>query len=61
MGIPGAIKRLTRFIDLGDSTLARLLQARLGLSFLGNLRSGLEEELVRVTGNLCEMPAGARP
>jgi hypothetical protein len=61
MGIPGAVLRLTRFIELGDSTLARLLQARLGLSFLGNLRSGLEEELVRVTGNLCEMPAGARP
>jgi geranylgeranyl pyrophosphate synthase len=61
MGIPGAVKRLTRFIELGDSTLARLLQARLGLSFLGNLRSSLEAELVRVTGNLYEMPAGARP
>jgi hypothetical protein len=61
MGIPVAIKRLTRFIELGDRTLARLLQARIGLSFLGNLRSSLEEELVRVAGNLCEMPAGARP
>ncbi|MFZ1085125.1 MAG: polyprenyl synthetase family protein [Terracidiphilus sp.] len=61
MGIPEAVKRLTRFIDLGDRTLTRLLQARLGLSFLEKLRSSLEEELVRVAGNHCEMPAGARP
>ncbi len=61
MGIPAAVKRLTRFIDLGDRTLERLLQARLGLSFLGKLRSSLEDELVRVAGHLCETPAGARP
>jgi len=61
MGIPVAVKRLMRFIELGDRTLTRLLQARIGLSFLGTLRSSLEEELVRVAGNLCEMPAGARP
>ncbi len=59
MGIPGAVERLTRFIDLGDKTLARLMQARLGLSFLERLRSGLEEELVRITGNLHEIPIGA--
>jgi geranylgeranyl pyrophosphate synthase len=60
MGIPGAVARLTRFIHLGDRTLHRLLQSRLGLSFLGRLRSDLEEELARVTGNVCAMPAGAR-
>lgn len=61
MGVPGAVGRLSRFISLGDRTLARLVQARLGLSFLEKLRSSLEEELVRVTGNLQEMPIGARP
>jgi geranylgeranyl pyrophosphate synthase len=60
MGIPTALERLTRFIDLGDRALARLLQSRLGLSFLGTLRSGLEEELVRITGNLRKTPLGAQ-
>jgi geranylgeranyl diphosphate synthase type II len=61
IGIPGTVERLTRFIELGDRTLARLVQARLGLSFLEKLRSSLEEEFVRLTGNLREMPVGARP
>jgi geranylgeranyl pyrophosphate synthase len=60
MGIPGAVERLTRFIDLGDRTLARLVQTRLGLSFLVKLRNSLEEELVRITGNLREIPLGVR-
>jgi geranylgeranyl pyrophosphate synthase len=60
MGIPAAVERFTRFIHLGDRTLHRLLQSRLGLSFLGKLRGDLEEELVRVTGNLCVMPVGVR-
>ena len=51
MGIPGAVLRLTRFIYLGDTTLHRLLESRPELSFLGRLRSDLEEELVRVTEN----------
>jgi geranylgeranyl pyrophosphate synthase len=61
MGIPCAVERLTRFIHLGDRTLHRLLQSRLGLSFLGKLRSELEEELVRVTGNACVIPVGELP
>jgi geranylgeranyl pyrophosphate synthase len=61
MGIPCAVERLTRFIHLGDRTLHRLLQSRLGLSFLGKLRSDLEEELVRVTGNACVIPVGELP
>jgi hypothetical protein len=60
MGIPGAIERLTRFIQLGDKTLYRLLKSRPGLSFLGKLRSSLEEELVRVTENALEMTMGVR-
>jgi len=59
MGIPAAVERLARFIDLGDRTLARLLQSRLGLSFLGKLRGSLEEELVRITGDLRAAPIGA--
>jgi len=61
MGIPGAVERLTRFIDMGDRTLARLVQARLGLSFLEKLRASLKEELARITGDPCAMPLGARP
>jgi len=61
MGIPCAVERLTCFIHLGDRTLHRLLQSRLGLSFLGKLRSDLEEELVRVTGNACVIPVGELP
>jgi geranylgeranyl pyrophosphate synthase len=61
MGIPAAVERLTRLIHLGDRTLDRLLNTKLGLSFLGTLRGGLEEELIRVTGNLCAIPVGARP
>jgi len=61
MGIPGAVARLTRFIDLGDKTLHRLLQSRLSLSFLEKLRSDLEEELARVTGSARALSAGARP
>ena len=61
MGIPAAIGRFTRFIHLGDRTLHRLLQLRPGLSFLGKLRSDLEEELVRVTENACAITLGERP
>ncbi len=61
MGIPAAIARLTRFIHLGDRTLRRLLQSRLGLSFLAKLRSDLDEELARATGNICAIPEGAHP
>jgi hypothetical protein len=61
MGIPGTVLRLTRFIYLGDTTLHRLLKSRPGLSFLGKLRSDLEEELVRVTENVIEKTMGAHP
>jgi geranylgeranyl pyrophosphate synthase len=58
-GIPAAVERLTRFIRLGNNTLAWLLESRQELSFLETLRSGLEEELARVTGNIGESFVGA--
>jgi geranylgeranyl pyrophosphate synthase len=61
MGIPGTVKRLTRFIRMGDRTLGHLLQSRPELDFLGNLRSELEEELVRVTQNARVLILGERP
>jgi geranylgeranyl pyrophosphate synthase len=61
MGIPGAVERLTHFIRLGDGTLQLLLKSKPELSFLGKLRSDLEEELVRVAGNAFEMTVGAHP
>jgi len=60
MGIPGAVERLTRFIHLGDRTLQQLLRSRPSLSFLGKLRSDLEEELARVTGSVLGIPVGER-
>lgn len=59
MGVPAAVARLTRFIQLGDATLRGLLKSNPALLFLGKLRSGLEEELVRVTDHACALPAGA--
>jgi geranylgeranyl pyrophosphate synthase len=59
MGTEGAVARLTRFIQLGDRTLFRLLRLKYSLGFLEKLRNGLEEELVRVTGQACAAPVGA--
>jgi geranylgeranyl diphosphate synthase type II len=58
VGIYGAVRRLNRFIDLGDRTLRRLTKEKPALSFLGRLRSDLEEELVRVTANASETAVG---
>ena len=58
IGISGAILRLTRFIDLGDRTLRLLLSSMPELSFLKRLREGLEEELIRVTGNAGSLQLG---
>ncbi|HVU46433.1 MAG TPA: polyprenyl synthetase family protein [Terracidiphilus sp.] len=48
IGVDGAVCRLTRFLDLGDRALRRLLAARFELEFLGRLRAELQSELVRV-------------
>ena len=59
IGVSDAVERLHGFIKLGDRALVRLLKSKPALSFLGKLRSDLEEELVRVTGNACDLEAGA--
>lgn len=59
IGVPSAVERLNRLIRVGDLTLRRLLIARASLSFLGKLRSDLQDELIRVTENACEMSTRA--
>jgi geranylgeranyl pyrophosphate synthase len=49
IGIIGAVRRLTRLIDLGDRVLHSLLASRPELDFLERLRGELQEELARVT------------
>jgi geranylgeranyl pyrophosphate synthase len=61
MGVSEAVERFTRFIQLGERALRQLLRSKPELSFLGKLRSDLEEELVRVTENASEVSSGARP
>ena len=51
LGVRPAVRRLTRFIDLGDKVFHRLVESRPRLQFLGNLRSELQQELARVTRN----------
>jgi geranylgeranyl pyrophosphate synthase len=58
MGIPSAILRLTKFISLGDRTLVLILRSKPEMMFLGKLRSDLEEELLKVTGNVCTLSSG---
>jgi len=58
IGIAGAVERLNRLMDLGDGTLRSLLRSKPALSFLGQLRSNLQEELVLVTCNACEVNLG---
>jgi geranylgeranyl pyrophosphate synthase len=55
IGIPGAVRRLERFMQLGDRTLRRLLIKRPALSFLSKLRSDLQRELSQVTESAFEM------
>jgi len=61
MGIRGAVQRLTRFIDMGDRVLRRLLAARPELDFLERLRGELQQELARVTRNSCALAERAQP
>ncbi len=57
IGFNGAVRRLTRLINLGDRALLRRLvadQAR-KLDFLERLRGELQEELARVTRDSCAL------
>ena len=57
-GARGAVRRLKRYLRLGDGALENLLRLQPRLGFLGKLRSELEEELTRVTGDACVLAAG---
>ena len=48
IGIPNALVRLTRLVDVGDRTLDRLLIVQPDLKFLRRLKTDLHHELTRV-------------
>jgi geranylgeranyl pyrophosphate synthase len=54
IGIEAAIDRLTRFIQLGDRTLHRLIEKRPGVLFLAELKSELNREATRISQQSCE-------
>jgi geranylgeranyl diphosphate synthase type II len=54
VGIPGAVDRLMRLMQLGDTTLQRLIQLRPAVVFLEKLRNDLQAESVHVAQNACE-------
>jgi geranylgeranyl pyrophosphate synthase len=58
MGVERAVDRLARFIRMGDRTLGHLLVLRPGMAFLEPLRSALNDELYRVTQNVCAIASG---
>lgn len=59
-GIPGAVERLCRLMQLGDRAMQSLLLKRPALAFLSKLRNDLQGELSRVTEDACEMTMRAR-
>ena len=61
IGVRGAVRRLTRFIDLGDRALRSLVVPRPELDFLERLRGELQQELARVTRDSCALAERGRP
>ena len=61
IGIRGAMRRLIRFIDLGDRALRSLMVSRPELDFLERLRGELQQELARVTRDSCDLAERGRP
>ena len=61
IGVIGAVRRLTRFIDLGDRALRSLIVSRPELDFLERLRGELQQELAKVTRDSCALADGGRP
>jgi len=54
VGVPAAVRRLTRFIRMGDRALFLLLKHRPSLLFLVQLRGDLQSELNRVIADVAE-------
>jgi len=61
IGISGAVRRLTRLIDLGDRVLWNLLTQRPELEFLERLRGDLQTELAKVTRDSFVLAEEGRP
>jgi geranylgeranyl diphosphate synthase type II len=61
IGIRGAVRRLTRLIDLGDRVLGSLLAKRPELEFLERLRGDLQTELAKVTRDSFVLAEEGRP
>ena len=61
IGVGGAVRRLTRFIDMGDRALRSLVVSRPELDFLERLRGELQQELARVTRDSCALAERGRP
>jgi geranylgeranyl diphosphate synthase, type II len=61
IGIPGAVQRLTRLIDLGDRTMRSLLVLRPELDFLKRLRGELQQELARITRDSFALVEKSKP
>jgi geranylgeranyl diphosphate synthase type II len=61
IGVGGAVRRLTRFIDMGDRALRSLVVSRPELDFLERLRGELQQELAMVTRDSCALAGRGRP
>ena len=61
IGIRRAVRRLIRFIDLGDRALRSFMVSRPELDFLERLRGELQQELARVTRDSCDLAERGRP
>jgi geranylgeranyl diphosphate synthase, type II len=53
IGIPEAVDRLTRLMQLGDRALQRLIELRPAVAFLEKLRNDLQTESARVAQSAC--------
>lgn len=61
IGIPAAVQRLTRLIELGDGALDQLIGRMPELSFLETLRAQLEAELAQVLNGSCALMGAPEP
>lgn len=60
IGVVGAVRRLTRLIDLGDRALQGLMVLRPELEFLERLRDELQQEIATVTRDSCDLAERGR-